>query len=180
MRTGQPVAVKLVPRGPGAQSFDAQHITRELLNHRMVRDRQQLPAGAHAHSPARGLRSRPISRCIAAMMTSKRMPWAHQVLQPCGTVLHVASQSLMMCPQVGRHPNIVQLLEVFPTEHHLAIVMEFAAGGDLSELIDARGSQDVSHAGAACCMAAPGNPASGAALRMPLGTHRAAGSHCGS
>ena len=49
-----------------------------------------------------------------------------------------------MSLQVGRHPNIVQLLEVFPTEHHLAIVMEFAAGGDLSELIDARGSQDVS------------------------------------
>jgi hypothetical protein len=36
MRTGQAVAVKLLPRGPGAQSFDAQHITRELLNHRMV------------------------------------------------------------------------------------------------------------------------------------------------
>lgn len=53
-RTGQPVAVKLVPRGPGAQSFDAQHITRELLNHRMVR-----PGGAAcwistAHSPLSG------------------------------------------------------------------------------------------------------------------------------
>jgi serine/threonine protein kinase len=44
----------------------------------------------------------------------------------------------------------VQLLEVFPTEHHLAIVMEFAAGGDLSELIDARGRQDVSKP--TCCM----------------------------
>lgn len=37
MRTGQQVAVKLIPRSPAAPSFDAQHITRELLNHRMVR-----------------------------------------------------------------------------------------------------------------------------------------------
>lgn len=80
LRTGVEVAIKFIHRGPGAPSFDAQHITRELLNHRMV----------------------------------------------------------------GRHPNIVQLLEVFPTEHHLAIVMEYASGGDLSELIDSRGQQDVS------------------------------------
>ena len=71
--------------------------------------------------------------------------------------------------QVGRHPNIVQLLEVFPTEHHLAIVMEFAAGGDLSELIDARGSQDVS---GLCHVLHPskavlGRPANGHALCMP-------------
>jgi serine/threonine protein kinase len=66
MRTGQPVAVKLVPRGPGAQSFDAQHITRELLNHRMVRHPQQLllglkcaaqteSAGAHCRSAGKWL-----------------------------------------------------------------------------------------------------------------------------
>ncbi len=43
----------------------------------------------------------------------------------------------------GRHPNIVQLLEVFATEHHLAIVMEYASNGDLSELIDSRGNEEV-------------------------------------
>ena len=34
------------------------------------------------------------------------------------------------------HPNIVQLREVFLTEHHLAVAMEYADGGDLSEYID--------------------------------------------
>lgn len=39
MRTEHAVAVKLIPRlGPGAPTFDAEHITRELLNHRMVRE----------------------------------------------------------------------------------------------------------------------------------------------
>ena len=33
--------------------------------------------------------------------------------------------------------------QVFVTQHHLAIVMEYAAGGDLSELIDERGEQNV-------------------------------------
>jgi hypothetical protein len=50
MRTGQPVAVKLVPRGPGAQSFDAQHLTRELLNHRMVRELVAVFVEADAHN----------------------------------------------------------------------------------------------------------------------------------
>ncbi len=36
LRTGQEVAIKFIHRGPGAPQFDAQHITRELLNHRMV------------------------------------------------------------------------------------------------------------------------------------------------
>ena len=34
------------------------------------------------------------------------------------------------------HPNIVQLREVFLTEQHLAVAMEYADGGDLSEYID--------------------------------------------
>lgn len=34
-------------------------------------------------------------------------------------------------------------LQVFPTAHHLAIVMEYASGGDLSELIDERSQQEV-------------------------------------
>lgn len=78
LRTNREVAVKFIHRGPGSV-FDAQHITRELLNHRLA----------------------------------------------------------------GRHPNIVQLLEVFPTAHHLAIVMEFASGGDLSELIDQRAQRNL-------------------------------------
>lgn len=33
------------------------------------------------------------------------------------------------------HPNIVQFKEVFLTPQHLAIVMEFAAGGDMFEYV---------------------------------------------
>lgn len=33
------------------------------------------------------------------------------------------------------HPNIVQFREVFLTPQHLAIVMEFAAGGDMFEYV---------------------------------------------
>lgn len=33
------------------------------------------------------------------------------------------------------HPNIVQFKEVFLTPNHLAIVMEFAAGGDMFEYV---------------------------------------------
>jgi serine/threonine protein kinase len=43
------------------------------------------------------------------------------------------SQNQRMC---SMHPNIVQLREVFLTEHHLAVAMEYADGGDLSEYID--------------------------------------------
>ena len=42
-------------------------------------------------------------------------------------------QNQRMC---SMHPNIVQLREVFLTEHHLAVAMEYADGGDLSEYID--------------------------------------------
>ena len=33
------------------------------------------------------------------------------------------------------HPNIVQFKEVFLTPNHLAIVMEYAAGGDMFEFV---------------------------------------------
>lgn len=33
------------------------------------------------------------------------------------------------------HPHIIQLKEVFLTPHHLAIAMEYAAGGDLSDVV---------------------------------------------
>lgn len=38
----------------------------------------------------------------------------------------------------GSHPNIVELHEVFVTPHHLAIVMSYCDGGDMSELVDSR------------------------------------------
>jgi serine/threonine protein kinase len=34
------------------------------------------------------------------------------------------------------HPNIVQLHEVFVTQHHVALVLEYANGGDLSQYIE--------------------------------------------
>jgi len=34
------------------------------------------------------------------------------------------------------HPHIVQLQEVFVTQHHVALVMEYANGGDLSQYIE--------------------------------------------
>ena len=34
------------------------------------------------------------------------------------------------------HPNIIQLHEVFVTQHHVALVLEYANGGDLSQYIE--------------------------------------------
>lgn len=39
------------------------------------------------------------------------------------------------------HPHVVQFKEVFLTPHHLAIAMEFAAGGDLFEYLKSRGGK---------------------------------------
>lgn len=42
------------------------------------------------------------------------------------------------------HPNIVQLREVFLTQEYLAVAMEYADGGDLSEYIDQQYQKGVS------------------------------------
>jgi serine/threonine protein kinase len=42
------------------------------------------------------------------------------------------------------HPNIVQLREVFLTADYLAVAMEYADGGDLSEHIDQQYQKGVS------------------------------------
>lgn len=38
-----------------------------------------------------------------------------------------------------RHSNVIRLLEVFESQKHLLIVMEYAGGGDLLKLIKQRG-----------------------------------------
>jgi len=43
-------------------------------------------------------------------------------------------QNQLLC---AAHPNIVQLREVFLTDQHLAIAMEYANGGDLAHYVDA-------------------------------------------
>lgn len=48
----------------------------------------------------------------------------------------------MLC---AAHPNIVQLREVFLTGQHLAIVMEYANGGDLAHYVDALMQHTVCH-----------------------------------
>ena len=40
------------------------------------------------------------------------------------------------------HPHVIQFREVFLTDSHLAIVMEFAAGGDMFQYVKARGGLD--------------------------------------
>lgn len=45
-----------------------------------------------------------------------------------------------------RHSNVIRLLEVFESEKHLLIVMEYAGGGDLLQLIKRRGRFDESDA----------------------------------
>jgi serine/threonine-protein kinase SRK2 len=51
---------------------------------------------------------------------------------------HVANELVIHRKCTG-HPLITQLIEVFLTPRHLAIVMEYVPGGDLMELITARG-----------------------------------------
>ena len=41
-----------------------------------------------------------------------------------------------------RHSNVIRLLEVFESQKHLLIVMEYAGGGDLLKLIKQRGRLD--------------------------------------
>lgn len=41
-----------------------------------------------------------------------------------------------------RHSNVIRLLEVFESQKHLLIVMEYAGGGDLLKLIKQRGKLD--------------------------------------
>ncbi len=47
----------------------------------------------------------------------------------------------MVCRRLNADLNPAP--QVFPTMHHLGIVMEYASGGDLSELIDDRSQQGV-------------------------------------
>lgn len=63
--------------------------------------------------------------------------WPHQVLSGCFSCL----QNQRMC---ALHPNIVQLREVFLTADYLAVAMEYADGGDLSEHIDQQYQKGVS------------------------------------
>ena len=45
-----------------------------------------------------------------------------------------------------RHSNIIRLLEVFESESHLLMVMEYAGGGDLLQYVKARGRLSESEA----------------------------------
>ena len=57
-------------------------------------------------------------------------------------------QNQRMC---ALHPNIVQLREVFLTADYLAVAMEYADGGDLSEHIDQQYQKGVSSADFGVC-----------------------------
>lgn len=45
------------------------------------------------------------------------------------------SEELTIHRQVGNHPNVVNLIHHFETEHHIYLVLEFCANGDLYEAI---------------------------------------------
>ncbi|GAB4815243.1 hypothetical protein N2152v2_002289 [Parachlorella kessleri] len=48
-------------------------------------------------------------------------------------------QELLIHRKCTGHPNIIQLYEVFITQHYLAIVLEYASGGDLLDYVNAKG-----------------------------------------
>eukprot|EP00887_Chlorella_sp_A99_P000352 scaffold13.g352.t1 len=58
---------------------------------------------------------------------------------------HVESELLLHRKCTG-HPNIIQLIEVFLTQHYLAIVLEYAPGGDLLDYVTTKGRLSESEA----------------------------------
>ena len=47
------------------------------------------------------------------------------------------------------HPNVIQLIEVFLTPHYLAIVLEYAPGGDLLDFVTTKACEGGGGAAAA-------------------------------
>lgn len=59
----------------------------------------------------------------------------------------VLSQAEALALTTLRLCSVIQFKEVFLTEHHLAIVMEFAPGGDMFQFVKASGGLRVRHLG---------------------------------
>lgn len=57
-----------------------------------------------------------------------------EILDVCS--VQVVAREVMNQRLCFHHPHIIQFREVFLTPDHLAIVSEFAAGGDLADYID--------------------------------------------
>ncbi|GAB7352969.1 hypothetical protein MBLNU459_g3539t2 [Dothideomycetes sp. NU459] len=54
---------------------------------------------------------------------------------PTGVAYDDRSEELILHSRIGRHPNIVNLIHSFETEHHTYLVLEFCPNGDLYEAI---------------------------------------------
>lgn len=153
--TGQEVVVKLIERGPTV----SRHVESELLLHRHARvgalrwgqlllqwrwlllsvrwrgccaPRLQclvLPPPPEARSiPAA---SRPPMGSAGTARATANTVGLPAFLPP--------SLPLNPCRKCTGHPNIIQLIEVFLTPHYLAIVLEYAPGGDLLDYVTTKG-----------------------------------------
>lgn len=73
------------------------------------------------------------------------------MLMQCSLFSHCCSVALLITPfcrtlncqfhchlqrAAAGHPHVIQLHEVFVTQHHVALVMEYANGGDLAQHIE--------------------------------------------
>ncbi|KAK8200703.1 cAMP-dependent protein kinase catalytic subunit [Zalaria obscura] len=54
---------------------------------------------------------------------------------PTGINIDDRSEELAIHSRIGRHPNIVNLVDSFETEHHVYLVLEYCPNGDLYEAI---------------------------------------------
>ena len=137
LQTGEQVAIKFIERGIQMQRI----VARELLNHRMC--------ALHPHIVQLKVRNLPNPKPYTphAAPTQRRTPVlscltaADTCRTACSASARVAVTAGMLLsggrrvPGCNRHPTWLQ--EVFLTPHHLAIAMEYAAGGDLSEYVQA-------------------------------------------
>ena len=76
---------------------------------------------------------REVSLIVKKKKKEKKMPLAHALKSSNSFSFQIVNHMKL------RHPHVISLREVFLTQQHLVLVMEFAPGGDLFTYVRSRG-----------------------------------------